>query len=130
MTEKTKEKKQIEKSAEKKTNKSASAIKIPTRGRIFKGTIVQKFTTRVTIEFERTLYIQKYERYLKKTTRIHARLPEGMQVEEGDLVKIQECRPLSKIIHFMVIEKISPEKNFKGKVGKETDKVSIQGDSE
>ncbi|MBU1129409.1 MAG: 30S ribosomal protein S17, partial [Nanoarchaeota archaeon] len=28
------------------------------------------------------------------------------EINIGDLIKVQECRPLSKIIHFMVIEKI------------------------
>ena len=37
-------------------------------------------------------------------TRLHARIPEGMQISVGDYVKIQECRPLSKIIHFVVLE--------------------------
>jgi small subunit ribosomal protein S17 len=45
-----------------------------------------------------------YERFLKGKTRLHARLPEGMDVSVGDYVKVQECRPLSKIIHFVVIE--------------------------
>jgi len=28
------------------------------------------------------------------------------EVNVGDLVRVQECRPLSKIIHFVVIKKI------------------------
>ena len=54
------------------------------------------------------VYVRKYERYTKTKTKIHARLPEAMEktVNIGDLIKVQECRPLSKIIHFIVIEKI------------------------
>jgi len=109
--EKVKEKKQTEKSSKKDKKKPAGAKvknKISTRGRIFQGTVIKKFPNRVTIEFQRTIYIQKYERYLKKNTRIHARLPENMahDIHEGDLIKVQETRPLSKIIHFIVIEKI------------------------
>ena len=61
---KTKEQKQTEKS------KIENKINIVgTRGRIFQGKVIRKFPTRVTIEFERTVYIQKYERYMvKKTT--------------------------------------------------------------
>jgi len=77
---------------------------VATRGRIFEGKVIRKFPKRITIEFERTIPLPKYERFLKKRTRIHARLPEGLNVNLGDLVRIQECRPLSKIIHFMVIE--------------------------
>jgi small subunit ribosomal protein S17 len=103
-----KEKKQKEKS-EKPTKKGKKKVKklVSTRGRIFKGIVIGKFPKRVTIEFERTVYIPKYERFLKKNTKIHARLPEDIDADVGDYVKIQECRPLSKIIHFLVVEKIS-----------------------
>lgn len=79
---------------------------VGTHGRIFKGYVTKKFPTRVVIEFERTVYVHKYERYYKKKTKIHAYLPKGMDVEVGDYVRIQECRPLSKIIHSVVIEKL------------------------
>ena len=77
---------------------------VGTRGRVFQGEVIKKFDTRVVIEFERTVRIAKYERYAKKKTRIHAKIPENMKVELGDFVKVRECRPLSKIIHFMVTE--------------------------
>lgn len=79
--------------------------KISTRGRTFEGFVVKKFPNRATIEFGRTVYIPKYERFLKKKTRIHVRLPNSLagEVHVGDLIKIQECRPLSKMIHHVVI---------------------------
>ncbi len=82
------------------------------RGRIFEGKVTKKFHKRITIEFERMIYVRKYERYKKSKTKIHARLPICMEdkIQVGDLIKIQECRPLSKIIHFVVIEKIKGEK--------------------
>jgi|TARA_Y100000034_G_C6735409_1_gene326079 small subunit ribosomal protein S17 len=85
---------------------------LKTRGRNFEGRIIKKFSKRVTIEFERMTYVRKYERYKKSRTKIHARLPICMEdkVKIGDLIKIQECRPLSKIIHFAVIEKIKDKK--------------------
>ncbi len=78
------------------------------RGRSFKGFVVRKFDRRVAIEFERIVYIRKYERYMKKKTRIHARLPDCLkrEIEIGDYIEVKECRPLSKIIHFVVIKKI------------------------
>ncbi len=99
-----------EKQQKEKKKDIVRTMNIPTRGRIFKGTITKKFPTRVVVEFERTVYISKYERYYKKKTRLHAYLPQGLNVNVGDYVKLQECRPLSKIIHFIVIEKISKEK--------------------
>jgi len=78
------------------------------RGRIFEGKVTKKFPRRIAIEFERRIYIRKYERYAESKTKIHARLPFCMEnkINVGDCIKIQECRPLSKIIHFVVIGKI------------------------
>lgn len=74
------------------------------RGRVFEGTVIRKFHDRAVIEFERVLYDSKYERYEKRKTKLHAKLfkCKENQVEVGDLIKIEECRPLSKIIHFVV----------------------------
>jgi len=78
------------------------------RGRTFEGKVIKKFNKRIVIEFERMIYVKKYERYKKSKTKIHARLPVCMEKEIniGDLIKVQECRPLSKIIHFVVVQKI------------------------
>ncbi len=78
------------------------------RGRTFEGRVITKFPKRVAIEFERMIYNKKYERYSKSKTKIHARLPVCMEneINIGDLIMIQECRPLSKLIHFTVIKKI------------------------
>ena len=83
--------------------------KINLRGRSFKGTVIKKFPKRVVIEFPRTLYIKKYERYLKRKTKLHAWLPQDLseKINLGDYIEIKECRPLSKIIHFVVIKKIN-----------------------
>lgn len=78
------------------------------RGKVFEGRVISKFPKRVAIEFERMIYVRKYERYAKSKTKIHARLPVCMedQIKIGDLIRVQECRPLSKIIHFVVMKKI------------------------
>lgn len=81
------------------------------RGRIFRGTVIKKFPKRVVIEFERTLYVRKYERYSKSKTKLHARLNNCLadQINVGDYIEIRECRPLSKIISFVVMRKIRDE---------------------
>ncbi len=88
--------------------------RLKTRGRSFEGKVINKKQKRITIEFERTIYIRKYERYIKKKTKIHARLPTCMEKEIniGDLVQIKECRPLSKIIHFVAIKKIKSKEKI------------------
>ena len=84
---------------------------ISLRGRTFRGKVISKFPRRIAIEFERTLFIKKYERYSKKKTKLHARLPNCMEntINIGDYIEIKECRPISKIIHFIVVKKIIKE---------------------
>jgi small subunit ribosomal protein S17 len=103
-----------EKIIEKKVEGICNDVKCPfhgslkARGRIFRGTVIRKFPKRLVIEFERTLYIKKYERYAKKKTKLHARLSDCLahSINVGDYVEIMECRPLSKIIKFTVMKKI------------------------
>ena len=82
--------------------------KVKLRGRTFEGNVIRKFPKRVVIQFEKTLYVAKYERYAKRKTRLHARLTDCLkdEINVGDYIQIAECRPLSKIIHFVAIKKI------------------------
>lgn len=86
---------------------------ISSRGRIFEGIVISKFPKRVAIEFERVVYAYKYERYFKKKVRIHARLPDSMapDINIGDYIQVQECRPLSKLIHHIVLKKVKSKEN-------------------
>lgn len=92
---------------------------LKSRGRSFDGYVIRKFPRRICIEFERIIYVRKYERYMKKKTIIHARLPDCLkdEIKIGDYIEVRECRPLSKIIHFVVIKKIrsKEEKETGGK---------------
>ncbi len=92
--------------SEKEKKKDRVRTLIATRGRSFEGFVVKKFPKRVVIDFERTVYIKKFERFYKKKTRIHARLPDTIAVIIGDYIRVRECRPISKMIHFIVTEKI------------------------
>jgi small subunit ribosomal protein S17 len=78
------------------------------RGRLFRGTVISKHAKRVCIEFDRTVFIRKYERFAKKRTRLHAWLPECLSgsINIGDYIEIGNCRQLSKIISFVVVKKI------------------------
>jgi ribosomal protein S17 len=90
--------------------------KINPRGRIFEGVVVKKFPKRIAISFERMIYVRKYEGYSKSKTKIHARTPAEMEKEinVGDLIRVQECRPLSKIIHFVVVKKLKDASEVEG----------------
>ena len=103
--------------AEPKCNDKSCHIhgNLKTRGRFFEGKVKKKFQKRVVIEFERLIYLRKYERYKKSKTKIHARLTPCMekQINLGDIVRVQETRPLSKIIHAVVISKVKEGVNKK-----------------
>lgn len=111
--------KKTEKNQEKKEDKTSCSDRLcpfhgemSLRGRIFRGVVIKKHPKRVAIEFERTVYIPKYERFSKRKTKLHARLPDCLkdEINLGDYIEIMECRPISKIIHFIAIKKISGEK--------------------
>lgn len=78
------------------------------RGRVFHGKVIKKFPKRVVVQSERTVYLRKYERFAKARTKLHARLSECLadDINVGDYVEIVECRPLSKIVSFVVTKKI------------------------
>jgi len=108
--------KQKEKKQEKKKIENTSCADpicpvhggIKLRGRTFRGTVIKKFPKRIVIMFGRTVYLKKYERYAKKRTKLHARVPDCMadEINIGDYVEIKECRKVSKIINFVVVKKI------------------------
>lgn len=81
---------------------------LKTRGRIFQGVVISKFPKRIAIEFERTVFVPKYERFSKSKTKLHAHLSDCLanEVQIGDFIEIQECRQLSKIISFVVMKKL------------------------
>lgn len=85
--------------------------KLKLRGRIFEGVVIKKFPMRTVIELERSVYIPKYERYEKRKTRIHSKLPECLKesISIGDRIQVAECRPVSKIVQTVVTKKISGE---------------------
>lgn len=77
--------------------------KLRMRGRVFEGDVIRKLPGRVTIQFERMIKVPKYERYEKRKTKIHSRLPSCMNdVSIGDRILVSETRPISKTIHSVV----------------------------
>ncbi len=86
------------------------ATEIRTRGRTFKGKVVSsKAQKTVTVEWNRRIYVKKYERYQNKTSKVKAHNPEELDAKEGDMVIIKECRPISKTKKFIVTEVIKEE---------------------
>jgi small subunit ribosomal protein S17 len=76
------------------------------RGQIIEGIVVSdKMSRTVIVERERLHYLSKFERYEKRTGRYKAHNPDCIEAKVGDHVKIVECRPLSKVKSFVVVEK-------------------------
>jgi len=76
---------------------------IKLRGRTFIGTLIKKDTHRsATIEFPRFYYLNKYERYEKRKTKLHVHNPLCIDAKKGDKVIINECKPLSKTKNFVI----------------------------
>jgi len=81
--------------------------KLSTRGRVLDGVVVSdKMRKTVTVQLERMHYVPKYERYVRRTSKIHAHNPPCISAKVGDRVRIMECRKLSRTKSFVVIEKI------------------------
>ena len=86
---------------------------IKIRGRTFTGIIIKKDVHRsATVEWTRKIKIPKYERFEKKRTKIHVHNPPCMDANEGDIVKVMECRPLSKTKNFIIIENLGKQFGF------------------
>ena len=48
----------------------------------------------------------KYKRLQRSRSKVHAYLPECIELKEGDEVRIAECRRVAKSVSFVVIEVI------------------------
>ena len=80
---------------------------LPVRGQIITGVVSSvKMKNSIIVKREYMSYVPKYERYEKRTSKYSAHCPPCIKVETGDRVRIAECRPLSKTISFVAIEKI------------------------
>ncbi len=82
------------------------------RGRIFTGKVIKGGMHRtVTVEWPRLFYLEKYERYEKRRSRVKAHNPDCINAKVDDEVTIIESRPISKMKNFVVIEVIKHESN-------------------
>ena len=77
------------------------------RGQILNGVVVSsKMNKTAIVQREIKRFIPKYERFEKRTHNYPVHNPPCLNVQRGDMVKIMECRPLSKSKSFVVIEKL------------------------
>jgi len=57
------------------------------------------------VERDHYLFVPKFLRYERRHGRIPAHVAPCMKVQEGDRVRIAECRPISKTVSFVVVGK-------------------------
>ncbi len=80
--------------------------KLPVRGQIINGVVVSvKMNGSAVVERNYLKYDHKYERFEKRTRRYTAHNPPCLEIVAGDKVRIMECRPLSKTVSFVIVEK-------------------------
>ncbi|MBZ6495939.1 MULTISPECIES: 30S ribosomal protein S17 [Natrinema] len=76
------------------------------RGQILEGTVVSTDMDKtVVVEREYDVAVPKYDRHMKRRSRIPAHVPGVLEpLSVGDTVKIAETRPLSKTKSHVVVE--------------------------
>jgi small subunit ribosomal protein S17 len=75
------------------------------RGQLLEGTVASTDMEKtVVVEREYDVRVPKYDRYMKRRSRIPAHAPPCLGLEEGDTVRIAETRPLSKTKSHVVVE--------------------------
>ena len=90
--------------AQQEAQKSTS-IEFPTRGSSFTGTVEStKMEKSATVRWEHSQKVPKYERYERRNTKITSHVPEDLEVEEGDKVRIEETKPISKTKSTVITE--------------------------
>ncbi|MFC7046576.1 30S ribosomal protein S17 [Halobacteriaceae archaeon GCM10025711] len=83
---------------------------LPVRGQLIEGTVASTAMEKtVVVEREYDVFVPKYDRYMKRRSRIAAHAPSCLELEVGDTVRIAETRPLSKTKSHVVVEQTGGE---------------------
>jgi len=78
--------------------------RLSVRGQSLEGIVVStRMQNTVVIEREYLRYIEKYERFEKRTRRLNVHAPPCLGLQVGHRVVAMECRPLGKTVHFVAI---------------------------
>ena len=65
--------------------------------------VSNKMDKTITVLVERQVKHALYGKYLRRSTKLHAHDEEG-KCKDGDMVRVAECRPLSKTKNWRVVE--------------------------
>ena len=75
-----------------------AGVRRAVRGSVISARMDKSITVLVVRQFKHPLY----KKYIRRSTRLHAH-DESNDCREGDIVLIEECRPLSKMKSWRVI---------------------------
>ncbi len=76
---------------------------LKTHGNVIEGVVISdKSRKSVIVERDYTIYLKKYERHLRRRSKIHAYNPDCLAARVGDTVRIEGTRKLSKMKAFVV----------------------------
>lgn len=67
--------------------------------------VSNKMDKSITVLIERSVRHPLYNKYIKRSSKMHAH-DESNECNEGDLVQIQQCRPLSKTKSWRLVKVI------------------------
>jgi small subunit ribosomal protein S17 len=80
------------------------------RGRVLEGIVASaKMDKTVVVKRDYLSYVPKFKRYERRRSRISSHNPPCIDAKEGDKVVIAECRPVSKTVSFVVVERLEEE---------------------
>ncbi len=65
--------------------------------------VSNKMDKSITVMIERLVKHQVYGKYIRRSTKLHVH-DENNQCQEGDLVTIRQCRPISKTKSWTLVE--------------------------
>jgi small subunit ribosomal protein S17 len=77
------------------------------RGRVLDGTVISlKMDKTAIIRRDYLQYVPKFKRYERRHSHVPAHNPSCLTIKEDDKVKVAECRPISKTVSFVIVEKL------------------------
>jgi len=77
--------------------------KLSTYGLEVSGKVVSNKAKKMAVVMrEYQVYVPKYERYSKCRSKLHAHVPDCVELNVGDEVSLKQCRRLSKTKHWVV----------------------------
>ncbi len=80
---------------------------LPIRGHTLEGTVISdKMEKTVVVRRDYLKYVPKFKRYERRHSHISAHNPPCLNAKEGDRVKVADCRPLSKTVSSVVVERM------------------------